>query len=50
MTVRELIDELNALVADGEVNIDAVVLNAEGDNIFSVCEGMCRDNEVIIYF
>ena len=50
MTVRELINELNALVTDGDATMDSVVLNAEGDNIYSICEGVYRENEVIIYF
>ena len=49
MSIRELIDELNALVADGEVTMDAIVVNAEGDDIYSVVEGI-RENKVVIYF
>ena len=49
MTIRELINELNALIADGEVNAEARVVSAEGDDIFSVVEGV-YDNEVVIYF
>ena len=49
MTIRDLINELNALVESGDVNTDANVVNAEGDDIFSVVDGV-RDNEVVIYF
>ena len=49
MTIRELINELNALIADGEVNAEARVVSAENDDIFSVVEGV-NDNEVVIYF
>ena len=50
MTVKELIEELNAMVANGEVNEDARVKNAEDDDIFSVVESLYYDNEVVIYF
>ena len=50
MTVKELIEELNAMVANGEVNEDARVKNAEDDDIFSVAESLYYDNEVVIYF
>ena len=50
MTVRDLINELNALVADGDATMDSIVVNAEGDNIFSICEGMSGRDEVVIYF
>lgn len=50
MTIRELIEELNAMVANGEVNADAIVTNAEGDDIFSVVESADNDNGVVIYF
>ena len=50
MTIRELIAELNELVADGEVNENAIVINAEGDNIFSIVESVDNENGVVIYF
>ena len=50
MTIRELIEELNAMVVNGEVNEDAIVTNAEGDDIFSVVESADNDNGVVIYF
>ena len=50
MTMRELIAELNELIADGEVNENAIVTNAEGDDIFSVVESMDNENGVVIYF
>ena len=49
MTIRELIEELNAMVVNGEVNEDARVRNAEDDDICSVVESI-RENEVVIYF
>ena len=49
MTIRELIEELNAMIANGEVNEDARVRNAEDDDIYSVVESV-RGNEVVIYF
>lgn len=50
MTIRELIDELNAMVAAGEVDENARVRNAEDDDIFSICESVYSDNTVIIDF
>ena len=50
MTIRELIEELNAMVANGEVNEDARVRNAEDDDIFSIVESADHNNEVVIYF
>ena len=50
MTIRELIEELNAMVANGEVNEEAIVTNAEGDDIFSVVESADNENGVVIYF
>ena len=50
MTIRELIDELNAMVAAGEVDENARVRNAEDDDICSICESVYFENEVIIYF
>ncbi len=50
MTIRELIEELNEMVANGEVNEEAIVTNAEGDDIFSVVESADNENGVVIYF
>ena len=50
MTIKELIAELNELIADGEVNENAVVTNAEGDDIFSVVESEVNKNTIVIYF
>ena len=50
MTIRELIEELNAMVANGEVNEDARVRNAEDDDVYSICDSAQNENEVIIYF
>ena len=50
MTIRELIEELNAMVANGEVNEDARVRSAEDDDIFSIVESVDHNNEVVIYF
>ena len=50
MTIRELIDELNAMVAEGVVDENARVRNAENDDIFSIAESVYFENEVIIYF
>lgn len=50
MTIRELIEELNAMIANGEVNEDARVRNAEDDDIFSIVESIDHNNEVVIYF
>ena len=50
MTIRELIDELNAMVAEGVVDENARVRNAENDDIYSICESVYFENEVIIYF
>ena len=47
MTVKELIEELNEMIANGEVTEDARVRNAEDDDVFSIIDG---NNEVIIYF
>lgn len=48
MTIKELINELNELIINGDVNEDAIVTNAELDDIFSVIDG--NKNRVIIYF
>ena len=48
MTIKELINELNELIINGDVNENAVVTNAELDNIFSVIDD--NKNRVIIYF
>ena len=50
MSIRELINELNAMVANGEVNEDARIFNAEGDDIFSIVESADNENGVVIYF
>ena len=50
MTIRELIDELNAMVAEGVVDENARVRNAENDDIFSIAESVSNKNEVVIYF
>ena len=50
MTIRELIEELNAMIVNGEVNEDARVRNAEDDDIFSIAESADNENEVVIYF
>ncbi len=50
MTIRELIEELNAMVANGEVDENARVRNAEDDDIYSVVESRQNENEVVIYF
>ena len=50
MTIRELIVELNELIADGEVNENALVRNAEGDDIFSIVESVDDKNAIVIYF
>lgn len=50
MTIRELIEELNEMIANGEVNEDARVRNAEDDDIFSIVESIDHNNEVVIYF
>ena len=50
MTIRELIEELNAMVANGEVNENARIRNAEDEDIFSVVESVNNNNEVVIYF
>lgn len=50
MTIRELIEELNEMVANGEVDENARVRNAEDDDIFSVVESIDNNNEVVIYF
>lgn len=50
MTIRELIEELNTMVANGEVNEDARIRNAEDDDIFSIAESIDHNNEVVIYF
>ena len=50
MTIRELIEELNAMIVNGEVNEDARVRNAEDDDIFSIVESADNENEVVIYF
>ena len=50
MTIRELIEELNAMVANGEVNVDARVRNAEDDSVESVVASVYNNNEVVIYF
>ena len=47
MTVKELIAELNAMVANGEIAEDARIRNAEDEDILSVID---ENNEVIIYF
>jgi hypothetical protein len=48
MTIRELIDELNALVENG-MDENARVRNAEDEDVFSITESF-NNNEVIIYF
>ena len=50
MTIKELIEELNAMVANGEVNEDARVRNAEDDDVYSIAGDVRNENEVIIYF
>lgn len=50
MTIRELIAELNEIIANGEVNENAIVTNAEGDDIFSIVESAYNENKVVIYF
>ena len=50
MTIKELIEELNAMVANGEVNENARVRNAEDDDVYSIAESVRNENEVIIYF
>ena len=50
MTIKELIEELNAMVANGEVNEDARVRNAEDDDVYSIAGAVRNENEVIIYF
>ena len=50
MTIRELIAELNELIVNGEVNENAIVTNAEGDNIFSIVESADNENGIVIYF
>ncbi len=50
MTIGELIEELNAMIANGEVNENARVRNAEDDDIFSIVESIDHHNEVVIYF
>lgn len=50
MTIRELIEELNEMVANGEVNEDARIRNAEDEDIYSICESVQNENEVVIYF
>lgn len=47
MTIKEMINELNEMIANNEVNEDAIIVNAERDKVFSIIE---EDNEVIIYF
>lgn len=49
MTVRELINELNELVANEEITMDALVVNAEDDDIYSVIEN-AKENKIVIYF
>jgi hypothetical protein len=48
MTIRELIEELNTLVAEG-MDENARVRSAEDEDIFSITESV-DENEVIIYF
>ena len=50
MTIKELIAELNELIAEGVVNENAKVVDAELTDIFSVVESIDHDNEVVIYF
>ena len=50
MTIKELINELNELIANGDVNENARVRNAEDDDIFSIVESIDHNNEVVIYF
>lgn len=50
MTIRELIEELNAMVANGEVDENARIRNAEDDEVYSIAEGVNGNNEVVIYF
>lgn len=50
MTIKELIAELNELIADGEVNENAIVTDAEGNDIFSIVESVDNKNGVVIYF
>lgn len=50
MTIRELIEELNEMVANGEVDENARVINADDNDIFSVVESANNNNEVVIYF
>lgn len=46
MTIKEMIEELNALIANGEVNENAIVVNQEMDDIVSIVGNVY---EVIIY-
>ena len=48
MTVKEMIAELNALIANGEINEDAIITNAEMDEAYSIVNN--NENEIVIYF
>lgn len=48
MTVRELIEELNAMIENDEISENAKVKNAEDDDIFSIINP--NKKEVVIYF
>lgn len=48
MTVNEMIQALEELVNNGCG--DAIITNAEGDNIFSIVDNSYEENNVVIYF